>query len=115
MKKVLIMFWGALTLVPFIYLPYFLRVREQVRNTTDATDASAILDATFPLHVGVVVLEFALFISYIVYLAKTTQVPEKRKGFWFVILILSNALGLPVFWYLYVWRPATATNVGISA
>lgn len=114
MKKALILFWGALTLIPFIYLPYFLRVREQIRSATVTTEAGAIFDATFPLHVGIVVLELILLVSYVVYLAKSARVPEGRKGFWFVVLILTNAIALPVFWYLYVWRPATVRKIGMT-
>ena len=50
-------------------------------------------------------LVFLLIISYIVYLFKTNYVPKDKKALWAVVIILFAVIAMPIFWYLYVWKP----------
>lgn len=49
---------------------------------------------------------FGLLIFYIVYLFKTDRVPQDKKALWAVVSFLGHAMVMPVFWYLYIRRPA---------
>mgnify|MGYP001496655692 CR=1 FL=1 len=47
----------------------------------------------------------ALIVSYIVCLFKTSNVPNDKKPLWAVVIFMGHFLAMPIFWYLYVWRP----------
>lgn len=68
--------------------------------------AQAEFDAIFRLHLGTMLLIFGLIVSYIVYLFKTEYVSKDKKALWAVVLFMGNVLAMPIFWFLYVWRPS---------
>lgn len=62
--------------------------------------------AFFFVHILTTVEVFALMIFYIVYLFKTDRVPQDKKALWAVVIFLGHVIAIPVFWYLYIRRPA---------
>lgn len=58
-----------------------------------------------PIHIATMVEMFVLLIYYIVHLVNTTEVAANRKVLWAVILLLGYILLMPVYWYLYIWKP----------
>ena len=57
------------------------------------------------LHLGTMMMTFALMIFYIVHLFKTPRVANDKKALWAVVLFLGNMFAMPVYWYLYMWKP----------
>lgn len=93
---------GALTLLPFAYMVYFfVSMVSAVGTESGGLDN---FDLMFRLHLGTMLLIFALMIFYIVYLFRTPRVPQDKKALWAVVLFMGNMIAMPVFWFLYVWR-----------
>lgn len=59
----------------------------------------------FLAHFLVMLLIFALTVLYIVDLFQTNRVSTDKKALWAVVLFLGNMFAMPVYWYLYFWRP----------
>src|SRR5687768_15443143 len=60
------------------------------------------------IHLGVILLMFALLAFYIVFLFKTNAVKTELKALWAVVLFFGGPIAMPIYWYLYVWRADTA-------
>src|SRR5918994_1931556 len=54
------------------------------------------------LHMGTTGLMLALLVGYLVFLVKTDRVPAHKKPLWAVILVLGNAIAMPIFYFLYL-------------
>ena len=65
-----------------------------------------------PLHFLTMLVMLALLVFYIVHVFKSDRVPQDQKALWAVVLFLGNAIAMPVYWYLYIWRdpPMTAAE-----
>jgi hypothetical protein len=61
--------------------------------------------AVMALHLLTMLEMFALLVIYMVHLFKTPAVRQDMKALWAVVLFLGNMLAMPVYWYLYIWRP----------
>ncbi len=48
---------------------------------------------------------FGELFKYIVHAYRTDLVPADKKVLWVVILFFGNFIAIPVYWYLYMWRP----------
>ena len=105
MKKIIAITWGTLTLLPFFYFVYFMNFMTQFNHNQNPDQTRAEFDAIFRLHLGTMLLIFVLIASYITYLFKTENVPKDKKALWAVVLFMGNMLAMPIFWFLYVWRP----------
>ena len=57
-------------------------------------------------------LIFMVLFGYIIYLFKTNNVPKDKKALWAVVLFLGHVVSIPIFWYHYVWKPASKTTYG---
>ena len=58
----------------------------------------------FALQIVAIILSLALIAGFLIYLFRTTRVPADKRSLWAVVLLLGGIVGMPVFWYLYVWR-----------
>ena len=63
----------------------------------------------FAFHLLTMLEVLALIVFYIVHLFKTPAVRQDMKALWAVVLFLGNMLAMPVYWYLYIWKPLQAT------
>jgi len=96
---------GLLTCVPFSYLVFFMAITLNAVFGRDPIDRSSFM-LLFAAHVLVIVLVWCLIGFYIYFLFKTDLVKQDQKALWGVVLFLGNMLAMPVFWYLYIWKPA---------
>ena len=62
----------------------------------------------FALHFDTILEVFALLVVYIIHLFKSPSVAADKKALWAVVLFLGNMLAMPVYWYLYIWKPLQA-------
>ena len=99
MNKQVAIVWGLATLTPFIYMAYFMLSMMDLDLGRDQ------FDFMFTIHMIMMLVIWGLIASYVVYLFKTDYVAKEKKALWAVVLFLGHMLAMPVFWYLYVWRP----------
>ena len=115
MKKSIAIVWGLITLLPFAYFVYFISVVSGFEPAKSAAEAEAEFNSIFRLHMLNMLLILALIISYIVYLFKTEHVAKDKKALWAVVLFMGNMLSMPIFWFLYVWRPISGKIIDADA
>jgi len=94
-----------LTLLPLIYIVLF------VASFTVAFNSPAKNDPIFrhfglfmAVHMGMMLLMFALLAFYVVFLFKSRAVKNDMKALWAVVLFFGGPIAMTVFWFLYVWR-----------
>jgi hypothetical protein len=96
---------GFLTLLPVAYIFFFFAVMLIfVAGSGGPNEGSFMF--LFVMHFAVIILTWCLIGFYIYYLFKTDHVKQDQKALWAVLLFLGNMLAMPVFWYLYIWKPA---------
>lgn len=60
----------------------------------------------FVLHLFTMLVIAALTIFYIVNVFRNERVEKDKKVLWAVVLFLGSLIAMPVYWYLYIWKPA---------
>lgn len=95
---------GGATLLPFLYMIAFAGFvfSPQMLRTLDSNDA---FQRLFLIHIAATLAIMGLIAFYVVYLYRTPHVPADKKALWAVILFMANMFAMPLFWYLYVWKP----------
>lgn len=68
---------------PFIFFPYLVYIIPVV-----------LIYSTFYLLLG---------IFYIVHLLKNDQLDTEKKMLWIAVLVVFNALSMPIYWYFHIW------------
>jgi len=109
---------GLVTVLPIAYFVFFLayvapRMSAVMRvPPARAQDTWAFLNTIGYVHVGAIVLTFALLTFYVVFLYRTERVPASRKALWAVIVLGGSIVAMPIFWFLYVWRQPLEERAG---
>jgi hypothetical protein len=49
---------------------------------------------------------FALMAFYIVHVFKNPALKDDRRALWAVVLFMGLPFSAPVYWWLFIWRPA---------
>jgi hypothetical protein len=111
MNRTVALLWLVVTLLPFAYMFYFFG-EMSAPFPKDHSAAEAQFNFMFRLHMAVIFGCWVLIASYIVYLFKSTHVPVEKRALWAVVLFLGNMIAMPIFWYLYVWRPLQIRPAG---
>lgn len=57
------------------------------------------------LHFFTMAEMIGLIVFYILHLFRTEAIAQDKKALWAVVLFMGNAISMPVYWYLYVWKP----------
>lgn len=60
----------------------------------------------FALHLFTMLVITGLTIFYIVNVFRNERVEKDKKALWAVVLFLGNLIAMPIYWYLYIWKPA---------
>ncbi len=110
MNRPFALFLLALTLVPLADMVYFIAFPDFPRPTSSHEEARAQVALMFQVQAAVMIECWALVIAYIVYVFKTRHVPAEKKALWAAVLLFGNIIAMPVFWFLYVWRPLRSPN-----
>lgn len=64
----------------------------------------------FALHFLTMLEVVGLLVYYILHLFKTDAVSQDKKALWAVVLFMGNAIAMPIYWYLYIWKPIHQTR-----
>ena len=86
------------TLVPFIYIAYF------ISNVALGVNGVSDFDFLFKVHMLMALYTLVLMAFYIVYLVKLESISTELKLIWVVVLFVTNLLAMPVIWYLYIYK-----------
>jgi uncharacterized membrane protein (DUF485 family) len=108
MRKLLAAVWLSLTLLPFGYFAYFIEHVVSmwgIEGGRDFQRQQAQFDLLFKVHIAAMLLICILIASYIIYLFRTERVPKDKKALWAVVLFMGGIIAMPVFWFIYVWKP----------
>ena len=111
LNKPVKIFLGIVSCIPFLYLIFFFgfiafTFMSTFSNPSVSKTVFNFFPVIFVLHMSMILLMFALIVFYIVYLFQTDRVGQDKKVLWAVILFLGGMIAMPIFWYLYVWKPA---------
>lgn len=102
---------GTITILPLIYLLFFMAfIMVTVLMTFQQAQQQEPGPGFFPyiavLHVGTMLLMFALMAFYIVHVFKNAALKDDRRVLWVVVLFMGLPMAAPVYWWLFIWRPA---------
>ena len=86
---------GLVTVLPLVYLVYFMIAMFKLRIP---------FDLMIKMQLGAAVVIIALLIYYIrhVYTSKVLQ--DNKKTMWLIILFFGYPISMPVYWYLNIWK-----------
>ena len=99
------------TLWPFVYvILFFLFVFSSVVfPPTEAPGPPPLIALILPLHLLTMLLIVGLMIFYVVNVFRNDRVDKDKKVLWLLVLLLGGGIGMPVYWYLYIWKDAPVT------
>jgi len=95
--------WLVVALAPFLISVFFLG-QIAISGEPERARTSAYLDIT-PMLIFVAIVTFAIAGSFISYAQRSPTVPSSKRTLWSVLLLFGNVFAVPVFWFLYIWRP----------
>jgi heme/copper-type cytochrome/quinol oxidase subunit 2 len=107
---------GIFTAWPILYMMFFMCVvfgmfvLMSTGGQGGGSEPPMILWIIFPLHLLTMLEVVVLLVIYILHVFKTDRVPQEQKALWAVVLFLGNAIAMPVYWYLYIWREQNAAK-----
>jgi hypothetical protein len=95
---------GIASVLPLVYLVYF------VWHVTSLEPPGLMrFETLLSLHLLTVsLIVVVLTVVYLVMVYRSALVPQDRRTFWAVVLFMGNVFALPVFWYVFLWRPASS-------
>ena len=114
MKRGAAILLAVATVLPVMYMFYFVSMIGSPAGHLTAEQSRAQFEVLFRLHLGTMGLMFVLLLVYIVYLFKTEHVPKDKKALWAVVLFMGNIIAMPVFWFLYVWKPLQGSRHDVN-
>jgi hypothetical protein len=104
---------SVLTVWPLIYLCLFIGFMTYsftAAHSTANQDTAvpALFAYVFVLHLLTMLLIFVLMTIYIVHVFRTDLIPNDKKVLWVVVIFFGSFIAMPIYWYLYMWRPLGA-------
>jgi len=101
---------AVFTVWPFVYMILFMAVFfisfMTIGHQNQQSDGMPLMfRIILPLHLLTMLEMFGLLAIYIIHLFKTDHVPSDKKALWAVVIFMGNILAMPIYWYLYIWKP----------
>lgn len=62
------------------------------------------------VHLLTMVLILALTVFYIVDIFRNDRVEKDKKALWAIVIFFGNAIAMPIYWYLYIWKQASLAS-----
>src|SRR5438552_13173609 len=103
---------GLFTIWPIVYMLLFmavfviaaLTIFQQAQHHSQP--GPGFLPYIFIPHIATILLMFALIAFYIVHVFKNAALKDDRRVLWAVVLFMGLPLSAPIYWWLFIWRPA---------
>lgn len=109
MNKPLKIFLGLLTLLPWLYMVYFVQFAFKFLDANSVEESDALFEQMLTPHVLVTTMSLILLAIFIVHIVKNNQLDETKKLIWVLVVLFGNMIGMPVYWYMHIWRNTTRT------
>ena len=108
--KSLSIFIAVLTVAPFLYFVLFAAFlfSAMAKGFNHGQQAPPFLPYLMVVHLGCMLLMFALMAFYIVHIFKNPALPDTRRILWVIVIFMGSVVGAPIYWWLYL-RPGTST------
>lgn len=119
---------GAATLWPIVYMfIFFFLIFSMMLFRPGPEPGGGFPPAValiFGLHILTMLLIMGLTIYYIVDVFRNNRVDKDKKALWAIVIFMGNMIGMPIYWYLYIWKdpvkvhqpsPAQLNSVDTSA
>lgn len=58
------------------------------------------------LCMGLGLFSVALLAYFVLFIFRSDRVRAEHKALWAIVLFMGNAIGFPLFWFVYFWRDA---------
>jgi hypothetical protein len=58
------------------------------------------------VHLLTMLLILALTVFYIINIFRNDRVEKDKKALWAIVIFMGNAIAMPIYWYLYIWKEA---------
>ena len=114
MKKVKAVILGIFTLIPILYIIFFISVFfHMFLNTVSSTNTESSINLfkiIFPLHLSTMILVIVLLVIYIVNVFKNDTIESDKKALWAIVLFFGNMISMIVYWILHIWKPLCKEN-----
>ena len=107
-KRISLLVLGILTIWSLIYFLFFMLFLAGRGISADLSSSAwfiAAFDVILSLQYTILLVP-ALLVFYLVCLYATPRVPSGDKPLWAIALVSTTVFAMPVFWYLYLWRPS---------
>lgn len=107
MNKTKALVLAAFTVWPVAYMLFFMATVASsfVLMRSGSNQMPSFFGVLIVLHFFTMAEMVGLLVFYISHLFRTEAVAQDKKALWAVVLFMGNALSMPVYWYLYVWKP----------
>lgn len=101
----------VLTLLPIGYILYFLGfVIYALLSIPENPPSHYSMVVLFILHGTTMLIQLGLLGFCLWYLLRVPGLSPEVRLMWVVLLIVANVLIMPVFWYIFIWKPTTPRN-----
>ena len=105
---------GAATLWPIVYMfIFFILIFATVLFRPEPGEgggAPPMIAWIFGLHILTMLLIMGLTVFYIVDVFRNNRVEKDKKALWAIVIFLGNMIGMPIYWYLYIWKDPVIAN-----
>lgn len=104
---------GIATLWPIAYLVLFFVFIFSAFLISPETGGAGVargFTLIFALHLLTMLVIAALTVFYIVNIFRNNQVAKDQKALWAIVIFMGNAIAMPIYWYLYIWKEPAVAN-----
>src|SRR3954466_9221278 len=96
---------AVVTAWPLLYMVLFIGwIVWAFASSAAGDDALPGFGVVFGLHIATMLLILGLTIFYVLHALRSGRVPPNERLLWVVILFVGNAIAMPIYWWLYVWK-----------
>jgi len=106
---------AAFTVWPFVYMilflaSFFISFMTMGQPHQHSDGMPLMFKIILPLHLLTMLEMFGLLAVYIIHLFKTDHVTQDKKALWAIVIFMGNILAMPIYWYLYIWKPIKSAH-----
>lgn len=101
LRRLLLVFLGVLTVLPPLYMVFFIF---SIGIATGGADSDFIVRWLPALHLGVMFLWWGLTAFYLVHAFRNPRLEGMARAGWAAAVALGGPLAWPFYWYLNMWR-----------
>ena len=110
-RKILL---GILTIIPILCLIAYIVSIFAVVFSVPHQRASNGPPVMFFVMMGVfafgLLLNLGVMALYVINAFNNPRIPQDQKVLWLIVIFMGGLVATPIYWYLFIWKDATATT-----